>query len=775
MNNKIELLAPAGNEESFKAAVNAGADAVYMGLGKHNARVMAKNFNIDTYMDCIDYAHVRGVKVYLTLNTLVMDDEIKEALEMLSKLYERGLDAVIVQDIGLASIIHKVLPKLHMHASTQMSTYSLEQVKLLEKLGFTRVVLARELTSEEVKYITENTSLEIEAFIHGALCVCLSGQCLMSLAIGTRSANRGACAQPCRMRYTLCKDNNKLTDKMYLLSKKDIYGLDILDKIIDSNITSLKIEGRNKTPEYVALVVSKYRKYIDKYIASKKINIEENDEKKMLQMFNRNGKSHGYWDGVKYKNSITLTSPKNTGLYLGKVIGKKGKYIKIRLEEDIDLHDGIEIYSKKGVASTIVTCIKDEKMQIVNDYCQKGKVVYLGDVKENYVLENDKVYKTSKYRLNLELQNKYVQKNIKQRELVLNVVVKKQSPVTLSAAINNEMYTFNTNIVPEDAINKEITLDSIHEAFSKTQDTGIKFAKVVGYVQRGLFLRVSVLNEIRRNFVLKIEEKLKVRNSIDGFKERLENALDEKIETRKSQEKLPKRILSIYSYDNQKDYAKIYNQKYGKAFERIDIQINDYIKNAEDILHKYSKFNLGVVIPNFVLKNLDKYITGNLERLLQLGVKTIVLGNSRYIEFVLKLKQKYDFTLVADYSFNISNKYSANFFSSLGFDIITPSFDANDEQISKISELFDIELVDDYITVMTSRYCILGSFVANREEGKICSAPCKQGGYYLEDTFGEKYDIVCSNIDCVMKILKKYNLVKNKFEKNMLHIRNNII
>ena len=154
MNNKIELLAPAGNEESFKAAVNAGADAVYMGLGKHNARVMAKNFNIDTYMDCIDYAHVRGVKVYLTLNTLVMDYEIKEALEMLSKLYERGLDAVIVQDIGLASIIHKVLPTLHMHASTQMSTYSLEQVKLLEKLGFTRVVLARELTSEEVKYIT---------------------------------------------------------------------------------------------------------------------------------------------------------------------------------------------------------------------------------------------------------------------------------------------------------------------------------------------------------------------------------------------------------------------------------------------------------------------------------------------------------------------------------------------------------------------------------------------------------------------------------------------
>ena len=232
MDKKIELLAPAGNEESFKAAVNAGADAIYMGLGKHNARVMAKNFNINTYIDCINYAHIRGVKVYLTLNTLVLDNEIKEAMEMLLKLYENGLDAVILQDIGLASIIHKVIPNLPMHASTQMSAYSLEQVKFLEKLGFKRVVLARELTLDEIKYITDNTNVEIEAFVHGALCVCLSGQCLLSLAIGTRSANRGACAQPCRMRYTLCKDNKKITEKTYLLSKKDIYGLDILDKII---------------------------------------------------------------------------------------------------------------------------------------------------------------------------------------------------------------------------------------------------------------------------------------------------------------------------------------------------------------------------------------------------------------------------------------------------------------------------------------------------------------------------------------------------------------
>ena len=526
MNKNIELLAPAGNEESFKAAVNAGADAVYMGLGKHNARVMAKNFTLKSYIDCIDYAHVRGVKVYLTLNTLLQDTEIKEAMEMLIKLYEAGLDAVILQDIGLANIIHNLIPNLHLHASTQMSAYSLEQVNFLKSLGFKRVVLARELTLEEIKYITDNTDVEIETFIHGALCVSVSGQCLLSLAIGTRSANRGACAQPCRMRYTLYKDNQKFSPRTYILSKKDIYGLDLLDKIISSNITSLKIEGRNKTPEYVALVVSTYRKYIDMYLRENKIEIESQDEKNMLQMFNRSGKSYGYLNGIEYRDSITENSPKNTGMYLGEVISKKGNYIKVKLEDSIDLHDGIEVHSKKGVASTIVTCIKDSNMKLLNKECKKGDIVYLGDLKEEYILNGDKIYKTSRYKLKLDIQNKYIQKNIRQRNLVLNVSIKKESPVTLSAIVNDQMYTYNTNVVPEEAINRELSLDDLYNIFSKTQDTGIKFNKVVGFIDKGVFLRVSELNEIRRNFVLKLEEKFKIRNDIAGIKTRLDDTLD---------------------------------------------------------------------------------------------------------------------------------------------------------------------------------------------------------------------------------------------------------
>lgn len=770
----IELLAPAGNEESFKAAVNAGADAVYMGLGKHNARVMAKNFTLSSYIDCINYAHIRGAKVYLTLNTLVFDDEIEEALKLLAKLYEVGVDAVLVQDLGLASLIHTLFPNLDLHASTQMSVYSLEQVEYLKKLGFKRVVLGRELSVDEIKYITDNTDVEIEIFSHGALCVSLSGQCLMSLAIGTRSANRGACAQPCRMRYSLYKENGeKIVPKTYIMSKKDIFTLDMLDKLIDTNVASLKIEGRNKTPEYVALVVSTYRKYIDKYLKEKKLKVEESDIKDLTQMFNRNGKSHGYFDGVQYKDSITTLSPKNTGLYLGEVIEKKGKFVKVKLQEDIDLHDGIEIYSKNNVTSTIVTCIMDEKKKIVNGNVASGNIVYLGDIKDTKIESKDKIYKTSRYKLNLEMQNNILNKNLRQRNLVLNVDIKEDSPVTLSTIINNQMYTYNTNIVPQKAQTKDLTLESIKDAFSKTQDKGIKFEKVVGYVQKGLFLRVSELNEIRRNFVEKVEEKLLTHNDIKEIEENISKKLEEIVKTT-SMPQTSKNVLSVYTFNPQKDYGQIYKKQYSKTLERIDFQAKDYMRYEKEIFHKYSKYNLGITIPNFTLGKLDLYIKNNIERLLKMGVKTIVLGSFRYYEQIKELKNKYDFTLVADYSFNISNTYAALFIKSLGFDIISPAFDANEPQIDKISKVLPVERIDDYITIMTSRYCVLGSFVVNRKPGENCSCPCLKDNYYLEDKFAQKYNIVCSNEDCIMRIVKEHRLT-NRVEKMNSYVRNNVL
>lgn len=763
----VELLAPAGNINSFKAAINAGADAIYMGFGKYNARVMAQNFTLDEYIKCLDYAHIRGVKVYLTLNTLVEDSDIKEILEMLLKLYEYGLDAVILQDIGLANIIHKVFPDLHMHASTQMSVYSLEQVKFLEEIGFKRVVLARELSLEEIKYIVNNTEVEIEVFIHGALCVSLSGQCLMSLSIGSRSANKGECAQPCRMKYELYDfKDNKLEDT-YLLSKKDIYGLDILKDIIESNITSLKIEGRNKTPEYVAYVTSKYRKYIDLYNKNKNFKLDNDDQKNLLQIFNRSGKSHGYLKGVEYKNSITTMSPKNTGIFLGKVMEKKGKHIKLKLESSIDLHDGIEIYNDKETVSTIVTSIKDNNFKQINSNVEKGNIVYIGDIKQN-VNVNDKIYKTSSSNLNDEIRNKYLKRCIRRRKIELNIKIKNNETIKLFTKLLGKEYVYDTLIVPQKSQNKPVNIDVIRQVFSKTQDNGIEFSSINAQIEDGLFVKISSLNEARRNFVSMLEEKCCIRRNIENVSN---NILNKKIENCKTIFNF-KNILSVYNYNRNMNYEKYYLEKYNKSLDRIDFQVKDYIKYQDEILSIYSKYNLGINLGNFTLKNTDKYIKENLEFLLKNGVNIVIIGSYRYIKLLTELKKKYDFYIVADYTLNINNIYSANFVNSLGIDIIVPDFDCSEKQFNNICKYFNVEVVDDYITVMTSRYCMLGSFIGRKNEKNICSAPCKSGNYYLLDKYKEKYNIITNNYDCTISIVKRN---KQKFKALNCYIRNTIL
>ena len=266
----VELLAPAGNFEALKAAVEAGADAVYLAGSNFGARAYAGNFSPEELTKAVRFAHLRGVAVHVTVNTIVADSELDSLAEYLSFLNEVGVDAILVQDLGVAALAKRVAPKLILHASTQMTVHSLEGVQFLENMGFSRVVLAREMTLPEIEYICANSEAEIEIFMHGALCVCYSGQCLMSSMIGARSGNRGRCAQPCRLPYELIDENG--TDLLegkagtYLLSPKDLNTLELLPKLIAAGVDSLKIEGRMKRPEYVAVVVETYRAALDGFI-----------------------------------------------------------------------------------------------------------------------------------------------------------------------------------------------------------------------------------------------------------------------------------------------------------------------------------------------------------------------------------------------------------------------------------------------------------------------------------------------------------------------------
>lgn len=290
---KVELLAPAGSYDSLRAAINAGADAVYIGGSVFGARAFADNLDEENMLKAIDYIHLHGKKLYLTVNTLLKNDEIRNQLfEYLHPLYKHGLDAVIVQDMGVFKFIRENFPDLDIHASTQMTVTGVYSAKMLKEAGATRVVTARELSLDELKKIHDNVDIEIESFIHGALCYCYSGQCLLSSMLGGRSGNRGRCAQPCRLPYDVTGKNMKNNDnEKYVLSPKDMCTLEIIPDIIESGVYSMKIEGRMKSPEYVAGVVEMYRKYIDMYISQGRdgFRVDENDYQKLTSLYSRNG------------------------------------------------------------------------------------------------------------------------------------------------------------------------------------------------------------------------------------------------------------------------------------------------------------------------------------------------------------------------------------------------------------------------------------------------------------------------------------------------------
>jgi len=282
----IELLSPVGDFECLMAAVQNGANSVYFGSSSFSARAFAHNFDLDELEKVIKYAKLRGVKTNLTLNTLIKDSEFEDALFLSQKAYEFGIDAIIVQDLGLAIKLINQFPDLPIHGSTQMSIHNLNGVLQLQDLGFKRVVLSRELSFSEIEYIASHTDIEIECFAHGALCISYSGQCLFSSMIGGRSGNRGKCAQPCRLPFELLKENEKI-DSGYLLSTRDLCSLEDIPKFISSGVNCLKIEGRMKSPNYVATVTRIYRKYIDLALSCKDFIVEEKDKKELLQVFNR--------------------------------------------------------------------------------------------------------------------------------------------------------------------------------------------------------------------------------------------------------------------------------------------------------------------------------------------------------------------------------------------------------------------------------------------------------------------------------------------------------
>ena len=340
---KIELLSPAGDKESFIAAINAGADAIYVGGKSFSARASAENFTDEELVEAIKLAHILNVKVYVGINIMIYENEINEVLNYIDFLYVNDVDALIVADLGLISILAKRYPNLDIHASTQLNTMSLWQIKILESYNVKRVVLARECSLSTIAYIKKNSNLEIEVFAHGALCVCYSGNCLHSSMIGKRSGNRGCCAQPCRMEYSLLEDGRTIAAKQYLLSTKDLNLLENIDKVIELGVTSLKIEGRMKSEEYVSIVTKNYRDAIDAYYKGTKIDIEEYN-KELMKVFSRTF-TKGFMFNENNSEMTNTFRPNHIGEEIGQIVEQSGNSIKIKLTESVAQKDKIAIIS----------------------------------------------------------------------------------------------------------------------------------------------------------------------------------------------------------------------------------------------------------------------------------------------------------------------------------------------------------------------------------------------------------------------------------------------
>lgn len=741
----IELLSPVGDFECLKAAVQNGANAVYFGAKSFGARAFASNFDNQTLEEAINYAKLRGVKTNLTLNTLIKENEFEDAFNLAKKAYEFGIDAIIIQDLGLAKELIKKIPDLPLHASTQMTVHNLEGVKLLEELEFKRVVLSRELSLEEIEYICKNSNIEIEVFIHGALCISYSGQCLFSSMIGGRSGNRGKCAQTCRLPYELIEEkNNEILklDKGYLLSTRDLCSLEYLPMLINSGVTSFKIEGRMKSPEYVATVTKIYRKYIDIALdKTKKYEIEDEDKIKLMQVFNRGGFSHGHLDSSENRNLVFKEKQNNMGLYLGKVLkfNKNKGIITSTVQSNLSVGDGIT-FEKEPTKYTVSELLN--KNQNIKE-ALPNQTVSFGRMKGSINI-GDKIYKISGKNLSDEAKNSYSKENVKNK---LDCILKIKNGEKIFAEISCPQFNISTNYIydyiPEPAVKTSITKETIISKFNKTLDTEFEFTNFNIGLDDNLFIPVSVLNDIRRTGINMIREKI-----INSFKHNSVSSITLEMPNFDNKNDIKNTKISLLLNNLNFDYTKL--NKVDKLYIPLKYFLND--KYYEFLNYFSNNFNLYIYLPTIIRKNSIDLTKNTIEKSLnKYNIKGIVISNLSELKLLPKNSNNLD--IVGNYTLNLYNTFSAKALKDFDFSCITISPELDENGIINLStNQFEHNelIVYGNIPVMTMNYCPLGK---SNKCYKDCKRFCMSSNkYFLKDRMGFLFRIVPDNLQTISTI-----------------------
>ena len=725
---EIELLAPVGSFDSLKAAVQNGANAVYLGGKDFSARASANNFDREELKEAVKYAHIRDVRVFVTTNTLIKQNELEDFVEYAKFLYDIDVDAIIMQDIGAAMLIHELLPDFELHASTQMVAHSLEDVQYLESIGFKRVVLARELTVEEIKYICDNTNVDIEIFVHGALCVCYSGGCLMSSMIGNRSGNRGRCAQPCRQKYTMIDISTGEeihNNGDYLLSTKDLNTIEEIDKIIDTGVLSLKIEGRMKKPEYVATVIKSYRDAIDEYETTKKVNISDETMEDLYTIFNRKF-TKGLILGEVGDEVMNSNVPNNQGLYVGKVVdyNKKAKRLKIKLEGTLKKGDGINLGG-----GTIGRIIKGKDIAQIGYKGETIELDFIGEAKKNQL-----VFKTSDTDLIDRAQKTYTQDKEFAKSLIdAEISIKLDSYPELRLIDKNEnIVTVQGDKLVEKALKVALSEEKIETQIKKLGNTPYEIDQLKINLDEGVSMPISLINQMRREAIDLLDN---ARISVKG---RMYKDNDIKYS--------PK-IYSRNADNKSKIRVKVNNIEALKSILNLDIDMIYYedvstIEQAMTMANANNKkliYSAPRIVRNREYKRLEKS-----DEYCRDHVQISALGQVKYYKENSE-SVKFD----VDYYLNPFNSETINHYKKEGAETVCISQELNLHEIKETTQYTDLEIETvayGYIPMMLSEYCPMGVVARSCKKDKRC-ANCKESKYVLRDFKGEEYrvsqDIFC--------------------------------
>ena len=747
-----ELLAPAGNWECIHAAIENGADAVYFGLESgFNARARAVNFSLEDLPRLMRLLHRRGVAGFVTLNTLVFTDELSSFEKHVAEIAAAGVDAVLVQDLGAIRLIHEICPELSVHASTQMTMVSAETIRAIASLKVDRVVLARELSIDEIRKITAATSMPVETFVHGALCVSYSGQCLTSESLGGRSANRGQCAQACRLNYDLICDGtyHDLGDNRYLLSPQDLAGYAHIPDLINAGVCSLKIEGRLKTPEYVANIVGHYRKAIDAAMTGKHIEWTDQTKREMEMSFSR-GFSPGWLEGCNHKRLVPGITSAKQGVRVGKVIALRCERLLVDLEAPLIKGDGVVLQGNRISGTEMGGRIFQVYVDgIATDLPSMGRVELAfqnGLFKNVEVKTGQAIWQTDSPQLSKRLRASFASEQFARKipvDLFLRIGV--GVPIEAEATWNSSSgapHSVHVEVdhVPEEARKHAITEADLRKQLSRLGNTPYEIRKLQADLTGNPMVPLSVLGELRKNLVSELD-RLRIEVPIRTISEnnvsrRMLSAMDSVPSITSELDRLHVLVRSM----------KQLHQVLALGQKTIYVEFQDIREYREAVAAARDR---GAAIYIATLRIQKPGEQGLFKAIAKHGADGWLVRNLAALDFAIE----HEIPAIGDFSLNVTNPLTAEWLMSRGLKRITASYDLNRDQLTELVQALPTSwlevVIHQHMPMFHMEHCVFCTVMSPGSNKSNCGRPCDTHEVKLRDRLGVEHvlhaDIGCRN------------------------------